>query len=133
MVGEKMKIRQIPNPNPGLEASQVMVFTKHDSDRVMPVPMLHQNSEYQTDVKVIYPKNTLVGLDIYYSPVSTLGQLHASDSEISGSCMVSYALYNDQVHQLSEMEPEGEVRAPDNQEEEENMNTPEFHIVRPPC
>lgn len=99
--GSKLVQKIITNPI-GFQATKVLVFSDHRYHQ--PLALLRDNKETcLTDVKVFYPKNTLVGIDIYYEPTSTIGLL---DDDLAPRTIESYALYNDKVDQLPDFEEE---------------------------
>jgi len=96
---QKLKCLIIDNPV-GFQATKVSIFSEHIQDQ--PRAHLRGNKDtYLTDVKVYYPKNTLVGVDIYYEPTSTLGLLH---EDLAPRSIKSYAIYNHKLHKLQDLD-----------------------------
>ena len=98
---QKFNFQIIENPI-GFQAAKVSIFSEHfEEPSSRPQAFLRQNQKTcLTDVKVFYPKNILVGIDIYYEPTSTLGFL---DHDLGVRTVESYMIYNQMIKKLPEM------------------------------
>jgi len=96
---------KIPNPN-GYNASDHQIFSNHITQKKLhnknltPFTSIDVNNDlgYIEQVVVHFPENTLVGVEILFTPISTIGLL---DISLMPKLLHRYALYNEQIYNLS--------------------------------